>query len=1133
MSSKIKFFYSLKNVPKRSFVLLINKESTVKDVLEKLSERYKETYTTLFYFGSEIDSTDLIIDYIEDNPQCIFTASLDSEPPSNYLIKKTISSPNSGTKIPPPKIPGKESSKPIAAQITVPKVPEKDSSKPIAEQIIRPKIPPPKIPGKDSSKPNVSIIPKPKIPGKDSIKAISPLNQGIPEKPPGIRPGKAKELSIAKPPMNKPKEQFTSQPKIEEPYDNINHINAYYDLTSTPIIEHSDERIKLYSGQQLDIESEMNFVFYFTGGDKNMLLNGIQVNLLLSMNANECNEALKKYIKDIIDTSDKILIVYLPGGIPFTTGKLGDIFTNKKFEMKNVIYGVLTRLIPEEILSGSCGELCNIKDDNHKKLISPLVDSTDLGMSDMACLIGYFNYYGFKSGRFLKSSSAIIHFPPLITSLKRIIERNDVVGRDVVTVTSTLYSYFRGIIPSYCPDNKIFEYSLLLCNLIYPIYDDSDDIPLFCYQIKEEDKSAPFFSNFKPGETIYYWKGDAGIDFAWLDFQIPIDDAIENLNYLFDDFSPKKPLSLKNVSGCSIVKGKDHEYLYIMKSYLKDSNANKNGNLVDIVNPMTGTIESKDIESFDISQERSQLEITTNLIIPDRVKQIIVVIFDESELMYTDLNGDQISLDNENPPRITIAYQLLSMLLDKMYYSIRHCIQSLVSFDDDILVRYPFGPINPNSLNSCMKKEVCNSQSKLWDSLSFSCKEITKFRKDVDGNEIYKNAQSRILVISAGKDNGSSAKLHNVVEKLIKNKIVVDSVVLNTCDRCKRLCAACHATGGLSFRPKNIQECFDLAEQSAFFNYEERKINPAPLIPGDKSTIPFHLESDQITKKFMKNARQKAKFDNKITNEFIIQCSENLPLATPRHICSKFTNSLIPHLRTKRILYELHFAAEVLKKESSYYDPDLKIYLFQSQIDMWKVFIRSPDEELYDQKWWYLFVKFPELYPFRPPIIKFVSVPYHLNIAKDGHICINALERNYNSSRDVYHIIQEIKELFLLPDLNTPISSEMHFMYKDNRDMYVSLAKQSAEVNGKNDFKDFVTESIPINDDVPDGFTTNSGIRFPSFNEMYMKPKSQPKKSSVAYDKEELKQQVTSNKNPIYIITGKPLNDMSDEDDCI
>ena len=91
MSSKIKFFYSLKNVPKRSFVLLINKESTVKDVLEKLSERYKETYTTLFYFGSEIDSTDLIIDYIEDDPKYIFTASLDSEPPSDYLINKTIS----------------------------------------------------------------------------------------------------------------------------------------------------------------------------------------------------------------------------------------------------------------------------------------------------------------------------------------------------------------------------------------------------------------------------------------------------------------------------------------------------------------------------------------------------------------------------------------------------------------------------------------------------------------------------------------------------------------------------------------------------------------------------------------------------------------------------------------------------------------------------------------------------------------------------------------------------------------------------------------------------------------------------------------------------------------------------------
>lgn len=108
MSDEIEIFYFLKHVPNLSFILSINKDSTVKDVLDKLNENFEENYTTLFCLGSKMDSTDLIIDYIEDDPKYIFTASLDSEPPSDYLINKTISPSNSGANIPSPKMPGKD-----------------------------------------------------------------------------------------------------------------------------------------------------------------------------------------------------------------------------------------------------------------------------------------------------------------------------------------------------------------------------------------------------------------------------------------------------------------------------------------------------------------------------------------------------------------------------------------------------------------------------------------------------------------------------------------------------------------------------------------------------------------------------------------------------------------------------------------------------------------------------------------------------------------------------------------------------------------------------------------------------------------------------------------------------------------
>lgn len=170
MSDEIEIFYFLKHVPNLSFILSINKDSTVKDVLDKLNENFEENYTTLFYLGSKMDSTDLIIDYIEDDPKYIFTASLDSEPPSDYLINKTISPSYSGANIPSPKMPGKDSFKPITARIPGPG-------------------------------------PVPKVPGKDSLNPSHPQRQKIELKLHRTRPGKAKEISRARPSINRPTQQ--------------------------------------------------------------------------------------------------------------------------------------------------------------------------------------------------------------------------------------------------------------------------------------------------------------------------------------------------------------------------------------------------------------------------------------------------------------------------------------------------------------------------------------------------------------------------------------------------------------------------------------------------------------------------------------------------------------------------------------------------------------------------------------------------------------------------------------------------------------------------------------------------------------------------------------------------------------
>ncbi|KAK8890225.1 hypothetical protein M9Y10_034997 [Tritrichomonas musculus] len=62
----------------------------------------------------------------------------------------------------------------------------------------------------------------------------------------------------------------------------------------------------------------------------------------------------------------------------------------------------------------------------------------------------------------------------------------------------------------------------------------------------------------------------------------------EDIEHAFDSytaFKPILPMEMRDICTCSIVKGKDHEYLYIMPSQMKDS---ASIGKVDIIDPMTG-----------------------------------------------------------------------------------------------------------------------------------------------------------------------------------------------------------------------------------------------------------------------------------------------------------------------------------------------------------------------------------------------------------------------------------------------------------------------------------------------------------------------------------------------------------------
>ena len=194
-----------------------------------------------------------------------------------------------------------------------------------------------------------------------------------------------------------------------------------------------------------------------------------------------------------------------------------------------------------------------------------------------------------------------------------------------------------------------------------------------------------------------------------------------------------------------------------------------------------------------------------------------------------------------------------------------------------------------------------------------SCNEIYKFRKDIYGNEIYKNAISRILIISDGDDVCSDSNAKDIVQELIRNKIIVDSIFINIEDDCNMLAAVCHATGGIAYKVTEVDGALSLIEKSAFFNIKERKFHSQPLIEGDMKTFPSLLKPEQITEDFLSRASDCAKLDTDVQNKQHIQKSINeFKLITPRNVCGIDRDKFIEYSRIRRVLRELHNAAQIM-----------------------------------------------------------------------------------------------------------------------------------------------------------------------------------------------------------------------------
>lgn len=76
-------------------------------------------------------------------------------------------------------------------------------------------------------------------------------------------------------------------------------------------------------------------------------------------------------------------------------------------------------------------------------------------------------------------------------------------------------------------------------------------------------------------------------------------------------------------------------------------------------------------------------------------------------------------------------------------------LQSLLLYNGSSIIKSPFTVIASDILDDKNMTEIkCTSYQGIFDLLLRSCDEIVRFRKNIKGQELFPEAQSRIIVIS-------------------------------------------------------------------------------------------------------------------------------------------------------------------------------------------------------------------------------------------------------------------------------------------------------------------------------------------------------------------------------------------------
>ena len=108
----------------------------------------------------------------------------------------------------------------------------------------------------------------------------------------------------------------------------------------------------------------------------------------------------------------------------------------------------------------------------------------------------------------------------------------------------------------------------------------------------------------------------------------------------------------------------------------------------------------------------------------------------------------------------------------------------------------------------------------------------------------------------------------------------------------------------------------------------------------------------------------------------------------------------------------------------------------------WQASIMGPPDSPYQGGVFFLTIKFPSDYPFKPPKVAFTTRIYHPNINANGAICLDILKDQWSPALTISKVLLSISSLLTDPNPDDPFVPDIANIFKTDKKLYEKNAKE-------------------------------------------------------------------------------------------